>query len=82
MTTLVSHSFVVVFFLSVSARSCVPRRELKMVFRRQTTSFHRASVISCGISGARRASTDQPALQGGPRVQASRISNYCVELLI
>lgn len=38
-------------FLSISARSCVPRRELKMVFGRQTTSFRRASVISCGISG-------------------------------
>lgn len=46
--TLVSSVFVV---LSISARSCVPRRELKMVFGRQTTSFRRASVISCGISG-------------------------------
>lgn len=49
---------------------------------RQTTSFCCASVISCGISG-----TDVPpqisrALQGGCRDRASRISNYCVELLI
>lgn len=38
-------------FLSISARSCVPCRALKMVFGRQTTSFCCASVISCGISG-------------------------------
>lgn len=38
-------------FLSISAWSCVPHRELKMVFEKQTTSFCRASVISCGISG-------------------------------
>lgn len=49
MTTLLSITSLL--FLSISARSCVSHRELKMVFGRQTTSFHRASVISCGISG-------------------------------
>ena len=73
--------FLFLFFVYLSMVLCSSLR-LEMVFGRQTTSFCCAAVISCGISGLDVPPQISQALQGGLRVQASRISNYCVELLI